>query len=149
MVKRYTTEDVRVFEEAPGAVYGALADLESWNKWWPKGVRFRVVQLTAALKGTKLEVLPWGRSFFAEVDFVEPGAGLGFAYRAGPYRGAGTWKLEAEDEHTRVAYRSDLTVHPSLIAEHFLNAKDFSTRHTRFMRSVFDGLAWWLNRERA
>ena len=139
-MRRFRTEDIRLLECPPAPVFRVLADFEGYNRWWPKEVRFRVVQLIPALISSKLEVLVAKRSFFAEVTKFEEGKNLHWAFRSGLYKGQGTWTLEEEEGNTRLRYVSDLPVHPSLIAEHFLNAKDFSARHGRVVRKAFDGL---------
>lgn len=139
-MRRFQTDDARLLEFPPSQVFRRLADFEDYNRWWPKEVRFRVVQLVAALIGSKLEVLVDKRSFYAEVVSFQEGKKLQWVFRSGLYKGQGTWTLEEEEGHTRLRYVSDLPVHPSLIAEHFLNAKDFAARHGRVIRKAFGGL---------
>ncbi|MEK7468153.1 MAG: SRPBCC family protein [Planctomycetota bacterium] len=138
-MRRFQTDDARLLEFPPARVFRCLADFEDYNRWWPRDVRFRVVQLIPALIGTKLEVLVAKRSFYAEVVKFEEQKSLHWVYRSGFYKGQGTWTLEEIDGHTRLRYVSDLPVHPSLIAEHFLNAKDFAARHARVLNKAFSG----------
>lgn len=140
-MRRYSTDDVHLFENrAPAAVFRLLADLESYNRWFPKEVRFRVVQLLPALVGSKLEVLVAKRSFYAEVLSFEQPKSIDWAFRSGLYKGQGKWVLEEAESDTKVHYTSDLPVHPSLIAEHFMNAKDFAARHAQVLKKAFDAL---------
>ena len=138
-MRRFQTDDARLLEFPPAHVFRRLADFEDYNRWWPKEVRFRVVQLVGGLIGSKLEVLVSKRSFYAEVVSFEEEKNLHWVYRSGLYKGQGTWTLGEEEGHTRLRYVSDLPVHPSLIAEHFLNAKDFAARHGRVLTRAFNG----------
>jgi ribosome-associated toxin RatA of RatAB toxin-antitoxin module len=138
-MRRFQTDDARLLEFPPPHVFRRLSDFEDYNRWWPKEVRFRIVQLVSDLIGSKLEVLVAKRSFYAEVVKFEDQKSLQWVYRSGLYKGQGTWSLAEEDGFTRLRYVSDLPVHPSLIAEHFLNAKDFALRHGKVMKKAFDG----------
>lgn len=140
-MRRYTTEDIHLFEERkPSEVFRYLTDLESFNRWWPKEVRFRVLQLVPALIGSKVEVHLGKRSFSAEIMSFEENKSVEWAYRSGLYKGRGHWALEEDEGDVRVKYTSDLPVHPSLIAEHFLNSRDFAAKHAKVLRRAFEGL---------
>lgn len=140
-MRRYSTDDFHLFENRkPAAIFRFLADFESYNRWFPKDVRFRVVQLIPALIGSKLEVLVAKRSFYAEVVTFEQPKSIEWVFRSGLYKGQGKWVLEEVEADTKVKYISDLPVHPSLIAEHFLNSRDFAARHATVLRKAFEGL---------
>ncbi|MCE9583467.1 MAG: SRPBCC family protein [Planctomycetes bacterium] len=144
-MRRYTTDDSRLIENrSPAAVFRVLADFESYNRWFPREVRFRILQLIPGLVASKLEVLIAKHRFTAEVVRYEAGKSMEWAFRSELYAGQGRWSLEEIEADTRLSYKSDLPVHPSLIAEHFLNAKDFAAKHAAVMRKAFVGLEKYL-----
>ena len=137
---RYATDNSRVFERRAPEVAAVIGDLESWNLWWPREVRFRIVQLSSQGVGSKFEVLLGGRSFSAELERVELLRGYHWGLREGAWRGRADWTLEPVEDHVKVKFALDVTVHPVLIGEHFLSAKDFSSKVSRLMKRVFDGM---------
>ena len=148
-MRRFRTDDLRVLEHPPSAVFRALSDLEGYNRWWPRDVRFRVVQLIPALIGAKLEVLAFKRSFFAEIAKTDPDKSIVWTFRSGLYRGQGTWTLQEDEGRTRLRYVSDLPVHPSILEEHFADAKAFAGKHSKVLGRAFDGLERLLSEVRA
>jgi uncharacterized protein YndB with AHSA1/START domain len=139
-VKHYRTDDHRLIEAPPDRVWKLLTDLEGYNAWWPRAVRFRIVQLVPSLIGAKIEARLQRRSIFAEIAHVDPGRKVHWALRAAPYQGEASWILEPEEEDTRLRLRIEAPIHPALIGEHFLNAKDFAKKLGQFTSRLFEGL---------
>ncbi|NUN50326.1 MAG: SRPBCC family protein [Candidatus Brocadiae bacterium] len=137
---RAATEDTRTFERTPARIFAALSDLEAYGLWWPREIRFRVVQLSRTLVGAKLEVFVGRHSFYAEVVEAERDRSIRWGYRSRTSRGHGLWSIQPEDGLTRLTYFSDLPVHPSVVSEHFLNRGEFLAVHGDLIRRMFDGL---------
>jgi putative intracellular protease/amidase len=52
---------------AVAEVYAALLDFDSYPRWWPAQLRVRVLKVTPARVGSRIEIRPRGGQFICEI----------------------------------------------------------------------------------
>lgn len=133
--------DAMVIPRPPTVVWGRLADLRGWSRWWPTWLAdVRALDVRPGLTDSVLAIWPTvGFSFRWRVERAEAGHLLRLRYHAGPYAGTGEWRLDEAPEGTRVSYHVDATTtHPLLhLASRVL---DLGVAHSLLMRAVLAGL---------
>ena len=147
-MRRTQATDCRMFPFDMAVVFGALLDCENYPRWWPAGLRVRVLRLTQDAVGSRIEIRPRGGRFVCAIARIVPEREIEIEYVAGVHRGTGRWTFEKLAGGTRARYQIDLEPQgwlPRLLS----NWMDFGKMHSRSMERVFDGLESWLRARKA
>lgn len=144
-MQRLTASDCRVYPYPPEKVYDVLSYIPGYAKWWPWGVRVKVLEQSSNRIGDKIEVWASGGWFKCTVNSLEPLERIGIKYYAGVVLGETYWTITPqEDGKTKVCYTIDLELHgmlPKLMGV-FIN---FSFIHSFQFRRVLTCLEQYLH----
>ena len=142
-MRRIQAEDAAVIASPPNLIWRAIADFNSYAKWWPSSVRILMRRNTPELVGSQVQLKPFGgRAFLCEVESLREGAELRIQY-SGVYRGPGVWTIDAGDGSCRVTYRVDLEIIDPLM-KLLSYIIPIPRLHSSLMREVFAGLAGYI-----
>lgn len=108
-MRRIIASDFLDYPFAPEMIYAVLADIPGYKKWWPWGVRVKVLKRTSEGIGSKIEVWASGGWFRCETTSLKPNERVDMTYYTGVVQGESYWSIEARDNgRTRVYYTIDL-----------------------------------------
>lgn len=132
--------DCRVYSYPPEIIYEVLSDIPGYAKWWPWGVRVKVIEQSSDRIGDKIEVWASGGWFRCIVNALHPIGRVEIKYYAGVVLGETYWTITPQqDGRTKVCYAIDLELHsllPKLMGV-FIN---FSAIHSFQFRRVLESL---------
>jgi len=120
-------------------IWDIIIDFNNYSEWWPSAVKTKVLKISDVIKGSQIEVRPYGgMGFICEVVKVEPNAKLVMEY-SGIYKGLGVWIISENNGHCNVVYEIDLDPNHLLIwiLSHLLPVDKI---HYNLMENVFLGL---------
>ncbi|MFE9684774.1 SRPBCC family protein [Streptomyces sp. NPDC006285] len=125
----------------PDVVYGALADAESYPRWWPQ---VREVTPVDDLSGVIRirSVLPYDLVFIAREVRRDRAAGILEIAMTGDVDGWARWTLVAEGSGTRARYDQEVHVTKPLLRRLAVPGRPvFRANHALMMRAGRRGLA--------
>lgn len=124
----------------PETVWGVLADVKSYVRWWPESLGLRVLSVGDGLVGAELAMKPArGRPFRCRVVSAEAPSRMTLQYFGGFIAGTGEWRLEPSGAGTRLAYRIDVSASGWLVAL-LSRVMNLGAVHSRQMQEVFANL---------
>jgi ribosome-associated toxin RatA of RatAB toxin-antitoxin module len=143
-MRKVLAEDAAVIACPPDRIWQAIADFNSYQKWWPASVRIVVRRVTPEFVGSQVEIKPYGgRAFLCEAESIRDGLELQLQY-FGVYRGIGVWTIAESGSSSHVVYRIDLE-----IVDPFMKLLSYIVSiprlHSKLMREVFNGLEGYVN----
>ena len=93
----------------PEEVWGVLADVADYPRWWPATRGLRILNSPPGPLGTEFEVRPLlGRAFCCRLEELERPSNLRIRFFGGALEGPGGFHLKPADNSTRVRYDIDL-----------------------------------------
>lgn len=135
-MQHLSAKDCRVFSYPPEIIYDVLSNIPEYKKWWPRGVRVKVIEHGKDRIGDKIEVWASGGWFRCRVNALQPIEQIEIMYYAGVVLGKSYWTIiPQQDGMTKVCYTIDLELNgtfPKLIGV-FIN---FSAIHSFQFRRV-------------
>ncbi|HMV78159.1 MAG TPA: SRPBCC family protein [Leptospiraceae bacterium] len=139
-MRRIIADDSAVFSFSPEKVYSAVSDMSTYEKWWGKKVKVKVLELSPQGVGSKVEVHAVGGWFRCEIISLKPFEEAGILYYDGVQKGKGIWSIEKLGAgKTKLSYSIDLE--PNGFVPRFLsNFMNFSKLHSQAMKDLFSGL---------
>lgn len=139
-------KDCQVYAYPPEKLYEVLSDIPSYAKWWPWGVRVKVIEQSPNKIGDKIEVWASGGWFRCKVDALQPCQRVGIKYYAGVVLGETYWTITPlQDGRTKICYVIDLELNgilPKLVGV----VINFSAIHSFQFRRVFASLENYLSK---
>lgn len=114
-MQRLMAEDFQVYAYPPEKIYEVLSDIPGYARWWPWGVRVKVLEKNPSRIGDKIEVWASGGWFRCKVNALQPTERIGIEYYAGVVLGETYWTITPQQEGgTKVCYTINLELHGSL-----------------------------------
>lgn len=144
-MRRTRAKDCRELGYPAERVYAALLDWRRYERWWPAGIGFELLEETPEGVGSRAAIRPIGAEFVCEIRSVIPNRQIVIAY-SGIHAGEGIWTLEPSGGGTHLCYQVDLEPQgffPQMMSEFI----DFAHLHSSMMRRVFDGLERYLGQQ--
>ncbi len=143
-MRRIIADDSSVFRYSPEKIYSTVSNMSTYEKWWGKKVKVKVLEITADGIGSKVEVRAVGGWFRCEIISLKPPEEIGILYYEGVQKGKGIWRIEKRGEKdTKLSYSIDLEPNGFFprVLSNFLN---FSKLHSKAMKDLFWGLENYL-----
>lgn len=132
--------DCHLFVGDQVEIFDLVSDMGSYPRWWPAGVKGKVLENNPAKVGSKVEIVANGGKFRCELIGLEPPHRVQVHYYGGVIRGDSVWSLEElGDRQIKLCYEVQVVPHgvlPNLLGK----VVDYTWFHSRSMRSVFRGL---------
>lgn len=137
-------EDCQIYAYPPEKIYEVLSDIPGYAKWWPWGVRVKVIGQSSDRIGDKIEVWASGGWFRCTVDKLQPYKRVGIKYYAGVVLGETYWTITPlQDGKTKVCYSIDLKLN-GLLPKLLGGVINFSRIHSFQFRRVLAQLENYL-----
>ena len=121
-------------------IWPILTQLEQYGKWWPSFVFFKILQVRAECMGSTYRLRPYGwRAFTNTILEVTPHERISIAYSGSFMTGKAEWRLETEQQGTKVIYDMDGRISDWAVA---IVGKilDLKVIHSFSMKTIFAGL---------
>lgn len=133
-------DDERLLPHPVEDVYGVLADVGTYPRWWPQDLGVAVRRSAAGLVGSELAIEPsGGRPFRLRVVDARRPTRIALAYEASWLEGEGEWTLRRRRTGALVRYRVHVRS-DRWLAVLAGKALDLPAMHTRQMRDVLGAL---------
>jgi ribosome-associated toxin RatA of RatAB toxin-antitoxin module len=144
-MKRIAARDYQEYPFSAEAIYQVLADITGYKKWWPWGIKVKVLKETPEGLGSKIEVWVSGGWFRCETVSLKPNECVTVQYYEGVVVGDSYWTIEPlGNGKTRVGYIIDLEPH-GLLFRTLANIIDISKVHSLQFKRVMKSLHRYLN----
>ncbi len=144
-MRRIVASDYQEYPFSPELIYQVLSDISGYKKWWPWGIRVKVLKKTPEGLDSKIEVWASGGWFRCKTTSLNPTDSVSIQYYAGVVSGESYWSIEAlGNGMTKVCYTIDLEPHgvmPRLLS----NVINISKIHSLQFKRVFRSLHRHLN----
>jgi ribosome-associated toxin RatA of RatAB toxin-antitoxin module len=138
-MKKIHVKNMKMLPYSAKHIWDIITDFKSYSEWWPSTVKTKVLKISDEVKGSKIEVRPYGgMGFICEVVNVQPNTKLVMEY-SGIYKGLGVWTISENNRQCNVAYEIDLEVNHPLIRI-LSNLLPVDKLHYNLMEKVFWGL---------
>lgn len=139
-MQHLAAKDCQVYAYSSDKIYEVLSDIPGYAKWWPWGVRVKVIEQSPDRVGDKIEVWASGGWFRCRVSALQPSKRVEINYYEGVVVGQTYWTITPLlDGRTKVCYAIDLDLNglfPKLIGV----VINFSTIHSFQFRRVLASL---------
>jgi ribosome-associated toxin RatA of RatAB toxin-antitoxin module len=135
-MKKIHIKNIKVLLYSAKQIWDIIIDFNNYSEWWPSAVKTRVLKISDEIKGSQIEVRPYGgMDFICEVVKVKANTELVMEY-SGIYKSLGVWTISENDGHCSVTYEIDLEVnHPLIRILSYLLPVD--KIHYKLMEKVF------------
>lgn len=131
------SNDGYVFNQSKEKIYNVLCDFNSYKKWWPGNIVFKVILNLPEKVGSKIKIKPYGfLSFFWTITEIYPNEKIVIKYCEGIYTGQGVWSLQRQKEKTYVNFSIEIESN-NLIIEIVNMLFSIKRIHKRMMKKVF------------
>jgi ribosome-associated toxin RatA of RatAB toxin-antitoxin module len=138
-MKKIHVKNMKMLPYSAQQIWDIITDFKAYSEWWPAKVKTKVLKIFTEVKGSQIEVKPYGGiGFICEVVNVKPNAELVMEY-SGLYKGLGVWTISENNGQCNVTYEINLDVnHPLIrILSHIFPVDKI---HYNLMEKVFLGL---------
>jgi len=138
-MKKIQIKNMKVFPYSAQQIWNIITDFNGYSEWWPSAVKTKALKIFNEVKGSQIEVRPYGgMAFICEVVKIKPNTELVMKY-LGIYKGFGVWTISENNGQSNVAYEINLDVNHPLI--HILSyVLPVDKIHYNLMEKVFLGL---------
>ena len=128
------------FDAAPAAVFGILANLETYPSWWPE---IRSVEMITpdSTRITARSFLPYDLAFVTRQSRHDVDSLVLEATMAGDLEGFSRWTLRADGVSTTAVFEEEVITRKPMLRRLVLAARPaFRANHTHMMRHGEQGL---------
>ena len=139
------SEDFQKFSENPENIFDTICNFDSYRKWWPRTIIFKMISNPADIIGAEIKIRPYGIFGFSWViTNISPNEKVVVKYCDGIYSGMGVWSLHKQEKEVLVGFSIDIESNNLLIT---IAGKIFNIRktHKKMMKKVFLGLHEYLS----
>lgn len=144
-MRRVIASDDYEYPFSPQLIYQVLADIPGYKKWWPRGVKVKVLEDKGNNLGSKIEVWASGGWFRCKTTCLNFPNRVDIQYYAGVVLGESNWSIKPlKNGMTKVSYTIDLEPHGAL-PRALSNVVNISTIHSLQFKRVLKSLDQYLN----
>jgi uncharacterized protein YndB with AHSA1/START domain len=137
---RIRREDAILIQAVADEIFNVLVDVHSYEKWWPRSLRFRVADPGPVKVGTRVWISNGALvRWIAEVTVIEKNHRMAFHYAQGAWEGTAAWTLRPEPGGTRVSYAIDIVPVPFWLKA-LGTVLDLGAIHSKQMQGVLEHL---------
>lgn len=144
LFKKWSTNikvvDSRKSEFRQEIIWNVLTNIKRSEDWWPKNLRYKVLNSTENIEGSEFRIWPYfGKPFQGRFIKLIPLSIILVEYFGDYITGKGEWVLEPFESGTLISYKLDVKAHGLLVSilGKFLPLDKF---HSQPMNGVFDNL---------
>jgi len=138
------TKDCISLNHKSEEIFNIISDLSSYQKWWPKQIKVKLLKVIPELIGSCLKISPFGgMSFNTEIVSFKIPEELNLKY-SGIYSGTGKWTIEKLQDKTRLCYEVDLVIENKVVVliSKIVNVEEI---HSKLIRKLLENLDKQLN----
>jgi ribosome-associated toxin RatA of RatAB toxin-antitoxin module len=140
------SNDGQEFIESKEQIFNVLSDFESYKKWWPKTIIFKMILDSPEIVGSKIKISPYGVfSFSWIIKEIYPNDKIVIKYSDGIYSGNGVWLLQKRQEKVYVDFSIEIESN-NLVIKVVDRIFGIQKTHNKMMKKVFFGLHEYLNK---
>jgi len=140
------SNDGHAFSESKEQIFNVLSDFESYKRWWPRTIIFKMILNSPEIVGSKMKISPYGIfSFSWIIKEIYPNNKIVIKYSDGIYSGKGVWLLQEMGEKIYVDFSIEIES-KNLVIKIIDKIFSIQKTHKRMMKKVFLGLHEYLSK---